>query len=764
MHKQCLNGEWTLYYGPENAAPENFGKAVTMGKDYRKCPQGELAEVTAAVPGNVELDLCKAGILPKDIYFGENILKAEKFEHHEWYYVREFVAEKVCEPAALVFEGVDCLAEYYLNGQLVGQSANALIPISVNVDGVLREGSNTLAVRILSIRETVENSEYNSFLACCGFGLNLESVYIRKPPHAFGWDIMPRAVSAGLWRGVRLETGARDDFKELAVYVNKLTRDKAVLKFCYDSDMAYQKGTNFAVMTVEGSCGDSRFAVTKNVHFKAGYVLAEVEKPKLWWPYGYGEPNLYDITVTLSVDGQVVATQKLRYGIRTVELDRTEYVDKKNVFQFIINGVPVMVKGSNWVPMDAYHSRDAARVKRAMDMMSDIGCNMIRCWGGNVYECDEFYELCDERGMMVWQDFTMACHPYPQDDAFQQALAEEVTYVVRHLRNHACIALWSGDNENDMMMWNAGSNPDHNVLTRKVIPEVLKLHDANRPYLPSSPYVTGEQFKAGAYDYIGEDHLWGPRDYFKSGFYMRSNAAFTSEIGYHGMPSVESLRKYISEENLGNINHPEWVVHSADQKKNNARINLVPRQAKQLFGIVPEALDDLVLASQISQAEAKKFFIEHMRLGRPQRAGILWWNLIDGWPQISDAVVDYYYDKKLAYDYIKVSQAPFAIMADEIDDWHQPIVAGNDSLQTVTGTYTVRNGETGEVLASGAFTADPNQNTELVRLPIMFSEHALLIMEWDTNVGKGRNHYLAGLPPIDFAQYKKWLPVILGRA
>jgi len=762
MHTQCLNGEWTLYYGPEGATPDNFGKVVTMGADYRKCQHGALAEVTAAVPGNVELDLCKAGLLPEDIYFGENILEAEKFEHHEWIYVRDFEAEKVCTPAQLVFEGVDCLAEYYLNGQLVGQSANALVPIVINVTGVLCEGKNTVAVRILSIRETVQNSEYNTFLASCGFGLNLESVYIRKPPHAFGWDIMPRAVTAGLWRGVSLQTGKRDDFKELAIHVG-LQKDKAVLKVCYDSDMPYQKGTNFAQMHIKGVCGDSCFEGTQNVHFKAGFATFEVKNPKLWWPYGYGEPNLYDITLTLTVDGETVATQKLRYGIRTVELERTEHVDKPNVFQFIINSVPVMVKGSNWVPLDAYHSRDKARLKPAIDLMSDIGCNMIRCWGGNVYECDEFYDLCDERGMMVWQDFTMACHPYPQDETFMKNLAAEAAVVVRRLRNHCCVALWSGDNENDMMMWNAWSNPDHNLLTRNVLPEVIKLHDANRPYLPSSPYVTGAQFKAGAYAFIGEDHLWGPRDYFKSGYYMRSLAAFTSEIGYHGMPSVESLRKYISEENLNNINHPEWVLHSADQKKNNARINLVPRQVKQLFGVVPEALEDLVLASQISQAEAKKFFIEHMRLGRPARAGILWWNLIDGWPQISDAVVDYYYDKKLAYDYIKVSQAPFAIMADELSDWYQPIVAGNDSMQTVTGTYTVCDGETGEQIVAGEFTAAPNSNTPLVRLSIMYSEHKLLIMEWDTNIGKGRNHYLCGLPPIDFARYKKWLPVILGK-
>jgi len=762
MNIQSLNGEWTLYYYPAGEVKtEALGEALSaLAKAGSPM---DLPHVTAMVPGNVELDLSRAGVLPADLFFGENLLEAEAYEDHEWWYVREFDAADVAEPATLVFNGVDCLAEYFLNGKKIGASENALIPVSLDVAGVLCVGTNKLAVHIIPITQKVQDSEYTAFLTRNTFNLNPESVYIRKPPHAFGWDIMPRAVTAGLWRDVSLQTGQSEDFKELLLYVEDLKRDSATLRLAFDSNLPYRMGKSFAEIRIEGRCGDHSFSVCQAVHFKAGQIVFEVKNPKLWWPYGYGDPSLYDLDIKLVMAGQTYAAKKMRFGIRTVKLERTEHTDKKNLFRFRINGEPVMVKGSNWVPLDAYHSRDKERMQPALDMMADIGCNMVRCWGGNVYEPNEFYDFCDEKGMMVWQDFSMACHAYPQDDAFLKVIEEEATAIVRRLRNYASIVLWSGDNENDVMMWNCGSNPDENLITRKILPEVIKNHDSHRPYLPSSPFVTGAQFEAGAYDYIGEDHLWGPRDYFKSTFYMSANASFTSEIGYHGCPSVESLKKYISEENLSNINHPQWVLHSADQRRDTRRINLMARQVEQLFGTPPESLEDFVTASQITQAEAKKFFIEHMRLGKPEKNGILWWNLLDGWPQISDAVVDYYHDKKLAYHYIKNSQAPFAIMADEIDDWHQAIVASNDTLQEVTGTYTVRDGETNEVLLEGSFSAPSNTNVVLGRLPVMYSKHALLVMDWDTNLGKGHNHYVCGLPPLDFARYTKWLPLILGQ-
>jgi beta-mannosidase len=231
-----------------------------------------------------------------------------------------------------------------------------------------------------------------------------------------------------------------------------------------------------------------------------------------------------------------------------------------------------------------------------------------------------------------------------------------------------------------------------------------------------------------------------------------------SETGYHGCPSLESIKKFITPERVWPYkNNEEWILHSCDQGDWDFRVMLMEKQVAQLFGEVPQMPEEYILASQISQAEAKKYFIERVRVGRPHKTGIIWWNLLDGWPEMSDAVVDYYYEKKLAYHYIKRSQAPFAIVFDEIKNWNHPIYACNDTLCEVSGRFSVRDAETGEVLLERDFFAPANTSTEIARMPILYSEQRFLIIEWEANGEKGRNHYLSGYPAISFARYKSFL-------
>ena len=418
-----------------------------------------------------------------------------------------------------------------------------------------------------------------------------------------------------------------------------------------------------------------------------------------------------------------------------------------------------MCKGSNWVPMDAFHSRDAERYAAALEIFKDLGCNIIRCWGGNVYEDHAFFDFCDRNGIMVWQDFSMACHAYPQDERYERLIKDEATAVVRKLRNHPSIILWSGDNEIDCMYASAGIDPAINVITREWLPDVIKRNDLDRPYLPSSPYVSPAVYENYSTEKLPEEHRWGPRDYYKSDFYRNCRAHFVSESGYHGCPSAESIKKFITPERVWPYqNNPEWILHSSDQNGNDSRVMLMDKQVRQLFGEVPTDMEDYILASQISQAEAKKYFIERMRVGRPQKSGIIWWNALDGWPQMSDAIVDYYYNKKLAYHYVKASQRPFIIAADEITSWRLPIVACNDTLEAVSGRVKVSDAESGEILLEGAFSVEPNTSTRVSSIPIFYSEQRFLIIEWETNDGEcGRNHYLCGYPAISFARYKSFL-------
>ena len=735
MKEYSLNGIWSL-------------EGSKQGKKNSK-----KIKIEAQVPGCVQLDLAENGYLPKDLYMGENIKETEKYEDYEWWYKREFDAPDERENVFLVFEGVDCLAEYFLNGEKLGESENMFISHEFNISKLLKDGKNTLEVHLKSTELFCHEADYtvNSLKTW----EELYPINVRKAAHSFGWDIMPRAITSGLWRDVKIEVRDRIDFSQL--YFE--TTDKTCTAY-YQINCELSEIPNIEI-ELEGNCGnDSKFSVREKLTIKkADRIDLDIKNPKAWFPYGYGEPNLYTGKARLYLNGELIHQKEFSFGLRTVVLDRTDTTDGKNgKFRFLINGIEVMCKGTNWVPMDAFHSRDAARYQKALELLRDIGCNIVRCWGGNVYEDHEFFDFCDQNGIMVWQDFALACRNYPRDERFKRLITEEVASVVKKLRNHPSIILWAGDNEIDLVFYTRDLNPETNKITRKWIPEVLQLHDPNRPYLPSSPYICGEIFEKKALENLPESHLWGPRDFYKSEYYKESKSHFVSETGYHGMTSLESLKKFITAEKLWPYqNNSEWILHSSDQKGNDKRVMLLEKQIRQLFGIVPTEIEEYILASQISQAEADKYLIERMRVDRPYKTGILWWNLVDGWPQLSDAVVDYYYTKKLAYFYIKRSQAPFVIAAGEIAKWELPIFACNDTLKEKRGRFKVIDALTDEVIYESEFTADVNTSTQIASIPTYYSEQKVLIFEWEIDGEKGFNHYLCGFPPIPFDMYKETL-------
>ncbi|MBR5527711.1 MAG: glycoside hydrolase family 2, partial [Clostridia bacterium] len=400
------------------------------------------------------------------------------------------------------------------------------------------------------------------------------------------------------------------------------------------------------------------------------------------------------------------------------------------------------------------HSRDRERYAKALELCEDIGCNILRVWGGGVYEQEEFYDFCDRHGIMVWQDFMMACHTYPIDDEFCKVMYDEAEVVIRMLRNHPSIVLWAGDNECDAFLYGVNGLTECNRVTREAIPNAVMENDIHRPYIPSSPFITKNNAEI---DVRPENHLWGLRDYYKSRFYAEARAHFVSETGYHGCPSRESVEKFITPEKIWPIyDNREWNLHSTDHRFGDSRVLLMENQIVQLFDFRPDNLDDFALASQFSQAEADKFFIERIRVDMPNKSGIIWWNLIDGWPQMSDAVVDYYYAKKKAYNYIKRSMQPFFIMADEIRDWGCPIVASNITLENVSGSFKISDIESGKVLFEGKFDVPSASNKNLCHVPVMYSDKGMFLIEWEVDGKKYINHYLHGYPAFDYESYKKW--------
>lgn len=729
--------------------------------------------IDCTVPGNVELDLSAAGYLPADLFMGENLALAENYETYEWWYHTDFTAALPTDGSRLIlrFEAVDCFAEYYINGNLIGTSDNMFIPVEFDITNSVINGTNSLYVRIRSAVLEENDIPATLFSINANWQKYSNSSSVRKAAHSYSWDIMPRAVSAGIWRSVSLITRPPCGFNQLYLYTDSIDNEKktAKLRLAYELNLPYEMYRKHLEIKITGKCGESIFEKAFNVPFKSGNERIEVKNPMLWWPKGYGIANLYDIEAVLYADGVAVAESNFKLGIRTTQLERTNTTDgKSGCFRFIINGEEIMAKGSNWVPLDAYHSRDAQRYSKALELANDIGCNILRCWGGNVYEDDFFFDFCDKHGIMVWQDFAMACYTYPRTDEFCAAMKKEATAIVRKLRQHPSLILWSGDNECDMSLaegFNQNSfNPNRvNKVTRSVIPDAIIDNDCGRPYLPSSPFMSDEAYDAKDLKALPEDHLWGPRDYYKSDFYKNSNAHFVSETGYHGCPSIDSVKKFITPDALWPYNNSQWLFHSSDQRGNPTkidRIELMAKQIKQLFGVTADNLEEFAALSQFSQAEAKKYFIERVRMHRPEKSGVIWWNLIDGWPQFSDAVVDYFYKKKVAYRYIKASQQPLCIFCDEIKDEKQKIIAANDTLENMNGHFSAFDGETGEMIAEGDFDVPANQCKTLDEFNSFYSDKRLIIIKWEANNKKGANHYVNGMLPFDAEKYKLWYEII----
>ena len=762
MKKMSLDGIWKLAWEKD----ENVNEREFVTPE--QIEQAGLPMIDAKVPGNSELALSEAGILPKDLFFGKNILSVQDYEDcHFWYFrtfdATEVMAEENTDKIVLHFEAVDTISKIYLNGELIGETDNMFIPYEFEAKGLKAEG-NTLVVHFLPV--CIEARKYPIDAGSQAQPYNYDSLQIRKAGSCFGWDIMPRTVTTGIWRSVSLAAKAKDRIDEAFVYTIEIDKahDKAKVELFYNITVSKGSLKNYAVK-FEGSCGDSSFSVTTDrVWHTAGRIAASVSNAKFWWPGDMGDHNLYAVKVGLYRDGILLDEKQLKLGIRKVRLERTSFAgDKDCEFCFYVNDERLFVKGSNWVPVDAFHSRDKERLPAILPMLTELGCNAVRCWGGNVYEDDIFYDYCDENGIVVWQDFAMGCGIYPQDERFQKILSDEADIIIKRLRNHPSIILWAGDNECDCAYGWGGLNrdPNANLLTRVVLKNAVERNDPTRPYLPSSPYIDQAAYdKYGCSDsHTSEQHIWGPRDYFKAPFYANTTAHFASETGYHGCNSPESMKRFISEEKLWPWNdNDEWLVHAAtmDGTMNSSyayRIELMAKQVREMFGYIPDNLEQFAVASQISQAEAFKFFIEHFRTAKWRRTGIIWWNLIDGWPQFSDAVVDYYGYKKRAFDYIKRSQYAVGMMFDEPNGWTMPLMAVNDTREEKMAEYQVTDLSNDRIVLAGEVKIPANSACVADSVPNSMSKHTVYLIEWKCGGATYKNHYLTGKPPYDLDTY-----------
>ena len=716
--------------------------------------------IPAQVPGDWPLDYVRAGLMD-DPYYQDNYLKIRDYENYHVFYGTTFDWDGETQRVWLCFEGIDTVADIYLNGQKIGHAENMYVPHEFAATGLVR-GTNELLVHILPVALEARKYPIAAFHSTLKY--NYEALVIRKATHMFGWDICPRIVSSGLWRPVTVVQKPAERIEDLFLLVSKLEGSTAKCHAIFDVEIGRNPVKSYA-LRITGVCGESRFEITQQLWYVHGQIKFEVENPCLWWPRGYGDPNQYLITATLLRDGEAVDEMTFRQGLRVSELHYDEFIDENGEgdFCFLINGRRIYVQGTNWVPADAFHSKDAERIPKILDLVKDIGCNAMRVWGGGVYESDAFYDWCDENGILIWQDFMMACGVYPHTDRMKTQLAQEARTIVRRLRRHACICLWAGDNECDQnyCWFDMPQDPTRNELTRRVLPDVLRAEDLSRPYLPSSPYVSGRAYEQGLAQQTPEQHLWGPRDYFKGHFYHDANAVFASEMGYHGCNSPESLYRFIGKEHVWPVDDNDmYLYHAASPETKDSpytyRIPLMSGQLRYLFQQEPQNIEEYARMSQISQAEAKKFFVESFRSRKGKRTGLIWWNIMDCWPQISDAVVDYYFCRKLAYFYIRRSQQPVCLMMD--DHTGELVLYGvNDLDNALQVTYRVWDVDTGRTIAAGDSCMAADHSTPLCPIRDDGKTHFYAI-EWEVSNGdKGINHYLQGEPKYDYEWYMRCL-------
>lgn len=764
-----LNGKWELAFFPQPKRP------VTSPTELAGI---KVQQIAATVPGNVELDMLKAGLIA-DPMVGSNVYALRKYEGYQWAYTRKFTSPRFAkdEQVRLSFGGIDCLAEIWLNGIHLGSASNMFIEHNFDVTDHLKDnGENTLQIIIRSA--VMEAQQYTLGTFSVGNFAAGESTYIRKAPHGYGWDIMPRLVSAGLWRDVSLEVINETNIVNTQWMTSSIDLKAKKAQVFVDVQLAipFEKLDNTHAMISLRRKGklvhEEKVLVTSHAFRR----IINLENVDFWWPRGYGEAALYEATVKLvSASGNVLSEDACRVGIRTVKLDMTainNMPDKPGRFCFVVNGEPIFVRGTNWVPLDALHSRDASLLDDAVQLMVETNCNMVRCWGGNVYEDHRFFDLCDENGIMVWQDFAMGCTFYPQRSDFAKMIEKEAISVVTKLRNHPSLVLWAGNNEDDLALrWslvNFNINPNNDVITREVLPRVIYEMDPTRPFLPSSPYYSQAVYEAGSHeDLLPENHLWGPRGYYKDAFYTEAKARFVSEIGYHGLPNRSSLEKMFTKDAVNpwlngklGLWNDEWMTKAVrpfpNEPKQGGRNDLMTNQVKILFGSVPTALNDFIRASQIVQAEAMKFFVEMWRGDKPDRSGIIWWNIRDGWPILSDAVTDYYNSKKLAFYFLKNVQENVCVFINDSKNGQHPLVVVNDTRQSSKGSVEVTDVATGKSIYKGDFSVHANGKTLIAGLPAMKGQGMMLI-RCKIDGKDYKNHYLYGEPPFKLDMYNDLL-------
>jgi beta-mannosidase len=676
----------------------NLVQHLDQGWQFRQAVAVQPEEqgwLPAEVPGDVHLDLLANKKIPNPFY-RDNESKLQWIEKESWEYRLNFEATPALLTRAnidLVFEGLDAEAEVWLNGEKLLDADNGFRTWRVPVKAHLHAGVNHLWLLFHSpIAAAGRVAASDPWRAKTK---TEEKTYIRKPAYEYGWDWGPRFVTSGIVKPVRLEGWEQVRIADFAIRQRDVSREVAHL----DAEVEIESAsTGSGSVTVKYTQNGAAMTAAAKVGFHAGrnivVVPIEIRQPRLWFPAGYGEQPLYEFTAAVSLPGQGVEERKLKTGLRSIVLRRD--LDKwGRSFELVVNGIPVFAKGADVIPFDSFPNRvTAADYRRILQSAVEANMNMIRHWGGGYYESDEFYALCDELGIMIWQDFMFGNDWQPGTYAFKQQIEAEAEDQVRRLRNHPSIVLWCGNNETESAMsWGPRLTlpmdvkyqmwQDYLTEFSGILPRVVARLEAEIPYWPSSPSADYESLSPTYHS--GDTHdwsVWHGRVPFSD--YEKTHWRFVTEYGFQSFPEMKTVESFTQPEDRANIFTPVMLAH----QKNNAGNSIIHDYIAKDY---PEPKDfaSFLYVSQVLQAEGIKVGAEHFRRSRPETMGSIFWQLNDCWPVASWSSIDYYGRWKALQYYARRFYAPL-LVSPHVEDGAVKVYIVSDKTAAEKGLLRVK--------------------------------------------------------------------------
>lgn len=642
--------------------------------------------IPAQIPGCNFTDLMDNGIIP-DPFIGLNEEKVQWIGEREWEYRRQFdVKEELLssDRIELVMESLDTLASVYVNGNPVLESDNAHRTYIVDIKQCLKAGENTILILFRSPVEYIREGHRKVKYPFNNMGLQ-GVPHIRKPQCHFGWDWGPVLPLSGIMRDIYIKGYNKAKILDVRV-LQEHEGEKVSLDVAINAEIMNEKDTVNAKVVLTAPNGTKSEYLTE-IKGGEGKIRIDIIDPEIWEANGMSERKtqpLYQLTIALISGGTEADSRQINIGLRTITLN-TAADQYGNNFQFVVNGVPIFCRGANWIPADSFVNRlTIDRIDSLVRSMRDANMNMVRVWGGGYYESDDFYDACDRYGLLVWQDFAFACMPYDfTNQTFLNNIKYEVKDNVLRLRDRASLALWSGNNEIELLskiwIYRRDFIRSAGEFFYNILPQWVDGLDGVTPYWNGSP-SSGRYMRKVNADTVGDTHLWqvwhGLKPY---NYYRKRFTRFCSEFGFESMPDIETVEKFAEEKDY-DMSSAVMQSHQKCKSGNNKILFYLAGRFR-----IPDNFKDLIYLSQISQAECVRDATEHWRRNFPRCNGALYWQYNDCWPVNSWSGMDYYGRWKALMYAAKKFNAPIALSIDD-NKTLMKVSLVNDTVKEYKGT------------------------------------------------------------------------------